>query len=411
MVPRSAVVTRQELSKPNFRILFESLPGLYLVLTPDLHIVAASDAYLQASMTKRDEIIGRNLFDVFPDNPDDSAATGTKNLRDSLDRVLQSRTADTMAIQKYDIRRPKSEGGGFEERHWSPINSPVFESDGSICYIIHRVEDVTEFVRLKHTQTEELRTQAERMETEVFLRSRDLDAANRRLREANADLEAFTSSVAHDLKAPLRAVQGFAHILSESCVNKLNDEEKDHLATTLDGAVRMNALINDLLSYSRIAREEITPEPLLLNEMISMVVRHLPEENRIRKLRINVPASLPPVLGHYQTVQQVISNLVANAQKFVKPGEQPDLNISAEEIGSFVRLTIKDKGIGIAEDYHKKIFNVLQRLHTSEIYSGTGIGLAIVKRGIERMNGRVGVESRVGEGSSFWIELPILRQV
>src|SRR5205807_9007811 len=103
MVPRSAVVTRQELSKPNFRILFESLPGLYLVLTPDLHIVAASDAYLQASMTKRDEIIGRNLFDVFPDNPDDSAATGTKNLRDSLDRVLQSRTADTMAIQKYDI--------------------------------------------------------------------------------------------------------------------------------------------------------------------------------------------------------------------------------------------------------------------------------------------------------------------
>jgi signal transduction histidine kinase len=411
MLSRSAVAIRTKLSKPDFRILFESVPGLYLVLTPDLHIVAASDAYLQASMTKREEIVGRNLFDVFPDNPDDPTATGTINLGASLDRVLQSRTADTMAVQKYDIRRPESEGGGFEERYWSPVNSPVLDRDGSISYIIHRVEDITEFVRLKHAQREELRTQAERMEAEVFLRSRDLDAANRRLREANADLEAFTSSVSHDLKAPLRAVQGFAHILSESCANKLDDEEKQHLATIIDGAVRMNALINDLLSYSRIAREEITPEPLLFSEMISMVVRHLPGEEHIRKLRINVPVSLPPVLGHYQTVQQAISNLVANAQKFVKPGEKPDLNISAEQVGSFVRLTIQDKGIGIAEEYHEKIFDIFKRLHTSDTYSGTGVGLAIVKRGIERMNGRVGVESRVGEGSSFWIELPTVQQV
>ena len=128
----------------------------------------------------------------------------------------------------------------------------------------------------------------------------------------NADLEAFTSTVSHDLKAPLRAVQGFARILSESCATKLNDEEKQHLATVIDGAVRMKALINDLLAYSRIAREEITPEPLLLGEMISVVVRHLPGEERIRRLRITVPASLPPVLGHYRTVQQAISNLFQN---------------------------------------------------------------------------------------------------
>jgi len=407
VLSRSVVATRHKLSIPDFRILFESVPGLYLVLTPDLQIVAASDAYLQASMTKREQIVGRNLFDVFPDNPDDPTATGTKNLRASLGRVLQSRSADTMAVQKYDIRRPESEGGGFEERYWSPVNSPVLGSDGRISYIIHRVEDVTEFVRLKHSQTEELRTQADRMEAEIFLRSRDLDAANRRLREVNADLEAFTASVSHDLKAPLRAIQGFARILSESCTSKLNDEEKQHLATVIDGAVRMDALINDLLSYSRIAREEITPEPLLLGEMISMVIRHLPGEEPIRKLRIDVPASLPAVLGHDQTVQQAISNLVANAQKFVKPGEKPDVNISAEQIGSFVRLTISDKGIGIAEEYHEKIFDIFKRLHSSDVYAGTGIGLAIVKRAIERMHGRVGVKSCVGEGSSFWIELPV----
>src|SRR5574341_1672719 len=155
---------------PDFRTLFESAPGLYLVLAPDLTIPAVSNAYLQATMTVRDQILGRTLFDVFPDNPDDPAATGTSNLRASLDRVLQTKQPDTMAVQKYDIRRPESEGGGFEERFWSPMNSPVPGADGRVRYIIHRVEDVTEFVRLKQRGseqtrvTEELRKRAGRME-------------------------------------------------------------------------------------------------------------------------------------------------------------------------------------------------------------------------------------------------------
>jgi two-component system cell cycle sensor histidine kinase/response regulator CckA len=129
--------------QPDFRALFESAPGLYLVLTPALNIVAVSDAYLRATMTKREEILGRGLFDVFPDNPNDPNATGVRNLSASLGRVLQNRVSDTMAVQKYDIRRPEPEGGGFEERYWSPINSPVFGGDGNISFIIHRVEDVT----------------------------------------------------------------------------------------------------------------------------------------------------------------------------------------------------------------------------------------------------------------------------
>src|SRR5260370_15674769 len=103
---------------PDFQALFQSAPGLYLVLAPDLTIVAVSEAYLRATMTKREEILGRGLFDVFPDNPDDPAADGTRNLRASLDRVRKNRVADAMAVQKYDIRRPESERGGFEERFW-----------------------------------------------------------------------------------------------------------------------------------------------------------------------------------------------------------------------------------------------------------------------------------------------------
>jgi len=134
---------------PDFQVLFESAPGSYLVLTPALTIVAVSDAYLKATMTKREEILGRGLFEVFPDNPDDPTATGVRNLRASLDRVLAHRVPDTMAVQKYDIRRSESEGGGFEERYWGPINSPVLGADGKVAYIIHRVEDVTEFICLK----------------------------------------------------------------------------------------------------------------------------------------------------------------------------------------------------------------------------------------------------------------------
>ena len=129
---------------PDFQALFESAPGLYLVLTPALTIVAVSEAYLKATMTRREKILGRNLFNVFPDNPNDPTSSGVSNLSASLKRVLENRAPDAMAVQKYDIRRPESEGGGFEERHWSPVNSPVLGTKGEVAYIIHRVEDVTQ---------------------------------------------------------------------------------------------------------------------------------------------------------------------------------------------------------------------------------------------------------------------------
>ena len=179
---------------PDFQSFFESVPGLYLVLTPDFSIVAVSDAYLRATMTNRDDILGKGVFEVLPDNPDDPGATGVRNLRASLRRVLTEKCPDTMAVQKYDIRRPESEGGGFEERYWSPVNAPVLAPDGEVSYIIHRVEDVTDFVRLKEQesqqikQTEELRTRTEQMESEILLRVRELQEANQKLKATNQEL-------------------------------------------------------------------------------------------------------------------------------------------------------------------------------------------------------------------------------
>ena len=222
---------------PDFRVLFESAPGLYLVLDPDLVIVAASDAYLRATMTARGGIVGRHIFDVFPDNPDDPAATGVQNLRASLARVLAHGTADAMAVQKYDVRRPDAEGGTFEERYWSPVNSPVLGADGAVNYIIHRVEDVTEFVRLRrHGAEQEART--ERMEAEVCRRAQQLQDANQLLRAANdeltrlrADLERRVEERTAQLAAANAALR--AEVAEHEHTEQLLRRKREKLRVTL----------------------------------------------------------------------------------------------------------------------------------------------------------------------------------
>lgn len=170
--------------KPDYQSLFESAPGLYLILNPSFKIIAASDTYLSATMTKREEITGRHLFDVFPSNPEDTSANGISNLNASLKFVLKNRSTHTMAVQKYDIRRPD---GTFEERFWSPMNKPVLNKKGEVKYIIHRVEDVTDFVRIKNEQdkkdkiTDDLRARVEQMEMEIFKRAQEIQHLNKEL--------------------------------------------------------------------------------------------------------------------------------------------------------------------------------------------------------------------------------------
>jgi two-component system, cell cycle sensor histidine kinase and response regulator CckA len=177
---------RAELECAKFRALFESAPGLFLVLEPtDYRIIDVSDAYIHATMTSRDEIIGRPLFDVFPDDPADPASDGVRNLRTSLDRVVSTGSRDVMAVQRYPVRRPAAEGGAFEERYWSPINSPVFV-DGRLIFIIHRVEDVTEYVRARGASTRSdtgADSPLRAMEADVLNSAREIQQLNRRLEE------------------------------------------------------------------------------------------------------------------------------------------------------------------------------------------------------------------------------------
>ena len=183
---------------PDFRTLFESAPECFLVLAPDpprFTILAATDAYLTATRTRREEIVGRPVFEVFPDDPDDPTASAEPNSRASFERALELRIPDTMAVQKHSISRPESQGGGFEARYWSPLNTPILDANGEVLYLMHRVEDVTEYLLQKRKEAEQqaladlLQTRTGEMEVEIFRRAQEVQEVNRQLYAANGRLE------------------------------------------------------------------------------------------------------------------------------------------------------------------------------------------------------------------------------
>ena len=393
-------------SRAIFETLFESLPGLYLVLAPDLKIVAVSDAYLKATITKREEIIGRDLFEVFPDNPDDPAATGTSNLRASLDRVRRTSAADTMAIQKYDIRRPD---GTFEERYWSPINSPVLGADRRIEYIIHRVEDVTGFVRQKSRpadNTAEMRIRIEQMEAEIFQSSQQVQATNQLLNAANQELEAFSYSVSHDLRAPLRSIDGFSQALLEDYADQLDDQGKDYLNRVRTATQRMGLLIDDMLTLSRVTRAEMKREIIDLSALAAGVLGELQKNEPTRKVDWYIEPDLT-AKGDAQLLRVALVNLLGNAWKFTGKMANARVEFGAlRDSGGRMEFFVRDNGAGFDMAYAGKLFGAFQRLHLVSEFPGTGVGLATVQRIVHRHGGQVRGTGVPGQGATFYFTLP-----
>ena len=391
---------------PDFRVLFEKCPGLYLVLDPHFFIIAASDNYLRATMTQRENIVGQHLFDVFPDSPNDAHATGVRNLRSSLERTLRDRVADAMAVQRYDIRRPDGE---WEERYWGPVNTPILDLHNRVKCIVHAVEDVTEFVQGK--------TLGQGAET-ILMRSEELGAINRELKVANEELalrtaqlndalqtmETFTYSIAHDLRGPLRAMVAFSALVVSECAEKLDESGKDYLSRISDAARRMDRLVADLLVYGRLAHVEATSVPIALDQAVAKVLEDLKAEIRERNAQIGIEGPLPVIMGSPVLLSHVLINLMDNAIKFMPADRTPRVIVRSRRTDRAVKLLIEDNGIGIAPEYHARIFDLFTRLHKPSEYSGTGIGLALVKRAMERMLGKVGLESTPGQGSIFWLE-------
>ena len=425
---------------PDFRTLFESAPGLYLVLTPDLKVVAASDAYLRATMTEREQILGRDLFDVFPDNPDDAAATGTRNLRASLERVRETKSADVMAVQKYDIRRPESEGGGFEERYWSPVNSPVCDPDGEVAYIIHRVEDVTAFIRLKQQdreqarRTELLQDRAEKMEAEIFARAQHLQDVNRQLRTANAELAErafertqlydrlqridelktkFFANVSHELRTPLTLILGpVEQMLARAGIP---DAWTAPLQVIQRNARTLLRHVNDLLDIARFDAGRLQPHYVAVDaaRLVRDAAANVEAAAAERGIVFDVatPPSLEAELDPDKIIR-VVLNLLSNALKFTPPGGQVTCRLAARtrRDASWIRIVVRDTGPGIPAELRDAVFERFFQVEetTTRRFQGTGLGLAIVKDFVELHGGRVSLRDARGGGAAFMIDLPRL---
>ncbi|NUO47699.1 MAG: response regulator, partial [Polyangiaceae bacterium] len=416
---------------PDFRTLFEAAPGLYLVLRPNsptFTIVAVSDAYVRATMTKRDEILGRGIFEIFPDNPADPRATGVHNLAASLECVVRDRTTNAMAVQKYDIRRPPEEGGGFEERWWSPVNSPVFGEDGELAYIIHRVEDVTEFVRLKqigarHEQvTQELRTRAGKMAAELFSRGQELQDTNQRLRKANDEITrlyerskeldelktAFFAGVSHELRTPLTLILGPTSRILRG--DGISDDVRRELEVVVRNARTLLKHVNDLLDVSKLeaGRMKIDYADIDLAHLAGFVASHfevLAQEKEI-SYAIDLPSELR-VHADPDKLQRIFLNLLSNAFKFTPPGGR--VRLSLRQDGGRWRAEIADSGPGIPADKYGVVFERFRQLEAGPTrrFGGTGLGLAIAAELATLHRGSVTVTRAPEGGALFAVDLPV----
>jgi signal transduction histidine kinase len=224
------------------------------------------------------------------------------------------------------------------------------------------------------------------------------------LRDVVAELESFSYSIAHDMRAPLRSMRSYAQILQEDYSQILNEEARDFLERIAGSAQRLDGLITDVLNYSRISRGEMPLEVVNIEQLTHEVIDSYPNLKANGAL-ITVQAGGPLVLANKAALTQCVSNLLANAVKFVAPGTAPNIHVRSETGAGIVRTIVEDNGIGISEDGQRRIFHMFNRLNPSSTFEGMGIGLTIVRKAVERMGGRVGVQSKVGAGSQFWFEL------
>jgi len=243
-------------------------------------------------------------------------------------------------------------------------------------------------------------------EAEVALLNKQLEQRLDALTAINGELEAFNYSIAHDLRTPLRSMSGFAKALLEDESTNLTALGLEYATRIARSANYMDSLLLDMLAYSRLAGAEIAPEVFSLDEPVCELLTLVESEIRDRNVTIDVQSPLGIVFAHLPTFKQILTNLISNSIKFLAPDRSPRVRVFTTPQGQYLRLWVADNGIGIAPEHHEKIFGLFQRLHDNQTYPGTGIGLALVRKGVERMGGRVGVESDLGQGSRFWVDLP-----
>lgn len=356
-----------------YHAILSSTPDLAYVFDLQHRFTYANDALLRMWGKTWDEAIGRTCLEL--GYPDWHAA-------------MHDRELEQVKATKRPVRGEVPFTGTHGRRIYDYIFVPVLDAKGEVEAIAGTTRDVTE-----------LREHASTLETMVASRTAEL-------KSSIDELERFTYTVAHDLRAPLRAVHRFSELLVMKHPD-LPPTAHKYIGQVLEGAKSMDRLIGDLLAYSRIGRSETKLESIDTGAVIKEVLGTLSAQIQEREARVEIAQeNFPHALADKFLLGQILTNLVTNAIKFVPGDRKPAIQIGTRPHDSRVRIWVKDNGIGIDPRYKDQVFKLFERLHSQEDFPGTGIGLAIVSRAVERMGGRVGLESEPGKGSEFWIELP-----
>jgi len=371
-------------SELRYRRLFEAAHDGILIVDPDRRTIVDVNPFMVNFLGySHEEFIGKELFEF-------------GLLRDEAASQAAFRELRKRGYIRYEDLPLRTKGGGHVAVEF--VSNLYDEGDHQIIQC--SIRDITARKKIEN----ELRGARAKLSLHAAELERVVRIRTAELRLSNTQLEAFVYSIAHDLRAPLRTMQGFSQILVEEHAAGLNQEGRDYAKFIDAAAQQMDRQLTDLLVFSHISLQKIDLVPVALQDAIQGALAGCSGEIGASGAQVECLPPWPSVLAHPATLRQVLVNLIGNAVKFVASGP-PHIVLRAEEKpGGIVRIWVEDNGIGIAAEYHERIFQVFQRLHTTE-YSGTGIGLAIVQKGVERLGGRVGLFSSPGRGSRFWIDL------
>ena len=372
-------------SEIRYRRLFEAARDGILIVDPDTRKITEANPFMTELLGYRhDELLGKELWEI--GLLKDEAAS-----REAFFELQQNH------FIRYENLPLQAKTG---KHHEVEFVSNLYEEDGR--YVIQcNIRDITERKQAEEVllnATDQISRHAAHLEQVVTERTGQL-------RETISELEGFSYSVSHDMRAPLRAMQSYGQYLVDEYGSKLDEKGANYLQQIMRAAVRLDRLIQDVLSYTRIIHSSVPMEPVDLDRLVRDIVETYPNGQPI-KPQISIKGTLPKVIGNEALLTQCISNLLGNGAKFVSPGTTPRLEVSAEvREQAMIRVWFKDNGIGIAPENHERVFRLLERIHPATDYEGNGIGLTIVRKAVERMGAQAGFESELGKGSNFWIQL------
>jgi PAS domain S-box-containing protein len=372
-------------SEIRYRRLFEAARDGILMLDPETRRITEANPFMTELLGyPHEELIGKELWEIGLVKDEEANQEAFRELREKH------------SIRYENLPLQSKEGEPREVEFVSNLH----DEDGQDV-IQCNIRDITE--RTNNAQAllaakNEIARQALELEQVVALRTSQL-------REAIDELEGFSYSVSHDMRAPLRAMHGFASALVEDYAGKLDKEGVHYLTQIMRAAERLDELIRDVLSYTTVLHSPLPMAVVDLDRLARHVIKTV-QNGQPGKSKIQIKGKLPKVNGNEALLTQCLSSLLSNGLKFVSPGARAEVEISAETSGpGLVRIWVKDNGIGIAPENHERIFRLFERINPEPGYAGTGVGLTIVRRGTLRMGGQVGLESELGKGTRFWMQL------